>query len=213
MRNKLSLIRDIQTRLSAARIELFRQTCFGPWLQLSDFSADPVLLYTFFDIQEIPAGPTREEMYFRIGTHLLRFSREEFCLTTGLLFGSAPNDPTVSDGFARRTFGDRVPKLEQVQQIFSTIGGAEDHMEDVDAVKVCLMLMVHMFFIGHRKHVKVSPLVIKAIDNMDFWNSYPWGSLIWDITIRQMYRCLATGHRTPETKVTIYGFVFALKVS
>lgn len=206
---------EMKAKLNPNRADLFRQTCFGPWLDMTETTADPCMLCEFFERQTIADGAEPEEMFFRIGQHTRRFGAEDFCLVTGLRFGDPPADPDVTDGVLSRLFvGVRNLKVEHVLGVYSTIGGENDNLNDLDAVRICLMLVVDMFFLGHTKTMKVSPYVKTAIENMDFWNIYPWGMVIWSYTLKGMYNRLTPGAGTVATTyTTLYGFVFALKVS
>lgn len=214
VRARVSLMSEMKLKLTPNRETLFRATCFGPWLDLTDTTADPLLLYAFFQHQSFPPNGTEDEMYFQFGPHQLHFGPADFCLITGLRFGSTPSDPSVKEGFVFRLFGEHKPKLDKVMATYHTLSD-DDGMDDLDAVRVCLMLTIDLFFLGRQGRMKVTKDTLTAIENLGYLNSYPWGSVIWKQTVTQMYDCLRRGAREvgASKKLSIAGFLFGFKVS
>ncbi|XP_024966023.1 cytochrome P450 704C1-like [Cynara cardunculus var. scolymus] len=132
-------------------------------------------------IRLYPALSMDDEMYFQVGEYILHYGREEFCLVTGLRYGSMLTLRRVREGFIHKIFGDRKLMVRDVIHVLGTIGnseGEEDDLEDVDDVRVCLMMMVEIFFLGPQGHLPVTDTLIKAIENFQGWNHFPWGSFI-----------------------------------
>nr|GEY21553.1 phospholipase-like protein [Tanacetum cinerariifolium] len=89
IRAQIAVASDIRTKLiNTPRYALFRETCFGPWLDVQMMTKDPRLVHLILQTEYIPEQPKNDEILFRVGGHELRFGREEFCLITGLRFGT-----------------------------------------------------------------------------------------------------------------------------
>lgn len=67
---------------------MFRNTCFGRWLDIDMVDRDPLLLHYVF-YHEVITGPRREVdgMIFEIESYEIFFGNKEFCLLTNFHFG------------------------------------------------------------------------------------------------------------------------------
>ena len=140
LKSYVPLIREINERLTENRLALLRDTCFGPWLQLEDDSADPLLFPMFLQCQVHPDNVGEHEMLFDVCDHIHRFGREEFCLITGFRFGTIPSVRSSRGGVIARRLG--IEKLTSVSCLhwFFSIGG-DDGYDDDEACRITLLTM------------------------------------------------------------------------
>lgn len=116
---------DIRTQLQDVpdRLEAFRVTCFGRWLDITCTNSDPSLVHLLLQLQ-LPQPNTAQHMMFMVGGRQLKFGREEFLLVTGLRFGDQSwipgPDAIVGIPFCQRVFPDRLSlTVLDVTHVFS----------------------------------------------------------------------------------------------
>ena len=214
LKSKIPYIQKIKNKLNLARQKIFRSNCFGQWLDLTDDSADPALVHSFLQLETFPENVDPETLYYKVGNlPPFRYGPEEFCLITGLRFGE---DPTLSDvagheSAITRIFGTGRLEVKHVVNVFNTIGN-DDILTNEDDVRVCLLVMVDVFFLGREGSLPVTQTFIRAIEDFASWNHYPWGSYIWRPTYSQMHRAIAK-RSDRKKKMMMTGFLFPFKVS
>ncbi|CAI9281093.1 unnamed protein product [Lactuca saligna] len=222
---KLGIAKEILKKLKAssdARLKMFKTTCFGRWLDISTAYGDPLLVHLMLQTQIYPE-PEPTEMWFRVGGYELRFGQMEFCLVTGFRFGHVPSSSETSKSWFRIRLFSRIPsyqslKVSDLLQVFRSKEFAE--LADVDAVRICLLILLEVGFMGHEDKSVVSDRLLCLVDDLVSWNKYPWGSYIWPTTYNQLNRALSkrghhVGVRTTRKRVakyTLTGFVYAFKI-
>lgn len=221
---KLGIAKEILKKLkssSDARLKIFRTTCFGPWLDISTAYGDPLLIHLMLQTQIHP-DPESTDMWFRVGDYELRFGQKEFCLITGFRFGQVPLLETSTSSFRARMFSRislyQSVKVSDLLQVFRSREFAE--LADVDAVRICLLVLLEVGFMGHEDKSVVADRLLYVVDDLVSWNRYPWGSYIWPTTYNQLNRALSkrghhVGVRTTAKRVakyTLTGFVYAFKI-
>ncbi|KAJ9543125.1 hypothetical protein OSB04_022832 [Centaurea solstitialis] len=218
IRARISVAKDIFVKLreSDRRLALFRDTCFGPWLDIRSTDGDPMLIHLILQTQFFPEGSLADDMWFRIGGHELRLGPEEFCLITGFRFG--PMD-ACSQEISGNPFRDRVfPKIParrhvrgfDLRSVFNS--KKFDRIPDLDAVRICLLLLLEVGFSGHQLPEVVSDFLLRLVEDLDAWNRYPWGSYLWALTHPQLKNALPRDRHHSIAQYTLTGFVFAFKV-
>ncbi|GJT90720.1 uridine kinase-like protein [Tanacetum coccineum] len=229
MRGRITVAKDIQSKLlNTPRYALFKETCFGAWLDVQDTTTDGMLVHAILQTQYIPEQPVDDVILFRIQDHELRFSREEFCLITGLPFGSmgqlqemSSDNPFTDNPFRDRVFG-HIPvgkpvALSDVQAIFQN---SLDMLTDLDAIRICLLLLLELGFAGRDPRRAVNVNLLRLVEDLDSWNTFPWGSYIWSFTYHQLRDSIKTRRKShlatlaqgnvPKYKLS--GFIWAFKI-
>ncbi|KAK9069829.1 hypothetical protein SSX86_010225 [Deinandra increscens subsp. villosa] len=219
IRCHIAVARDIQSKLrqGSARSELFRRTCFGSWLDVQSTSNDPLLVHLILQTQYRPVG-SHNALYFHVGGQDLRFGPEEFCLITGMRFGPYH----LGQGGAYITLRERVfgyvPKLKlsHVKHVFDY---SLDQLSDLDAVRVCLLMLLEFGFMGRESKNFVDPALLQLVEDLDSWNTFPWGSYVWKVVYEQLHnkleKCAA---RIPsiatmkQLSYSLQGFIWAFKI-
>ncbi|GJY67353.1 hypothetical protein Tco_0469591 [Tanacetum coccineum] len=120
--------------------------------------------------------------------------RIEFSLLTGFSIGKVIF-PKVKAGdippLVRRLFPEKVPgKYKRPKGVSYNVKGLElldfvkddekwKNISDVDAVRVCLLLMAEHVFMGREtNHVMGKPIMMLA-ENLTAWDNFPWGEYFW----------------------------------
>ncbi|CAL2229224.1 unnamed protein product [Prunus armeniaca] len=103
-------------------------------------------------------GMARVRGIFIMGCDVAQFTRQDFCLITGLRFGEVPE---VSSGekeaFLRCT-------------------------EEDDIYKLALVYFVELVVLGRVKHLNINVNYLTLAEDLDAFNRYPWGSVSFDKT-------------------------------
>nr|GEX83770.1 phospholipase-like protein [Tanacetum cinerariifolium] len=219
---------QILGRLTKNQLALFRTTCFGSWLDVQHTGGDPQLTHLILQTQVFHDPPPPDEMWFDIGGHKIRFSREEFCLITGLRFGSDSHILPWVAGMSNNPFKDRmfpnIPsgqlvKLPDIVKIFDDMHPSVP-MDDHDAVRICLLMLLHMGFLGRQPINIVRDELLMLVEDLDSWNLFPWGSYVWQFTYPQLSKAITQRHDShaaprPQGKLikyTLTGFIWAFKI-
>ncbi|KAI3719845.1 hypothetical protein L6452_20750 [Arctium lappa] len=93
--------------------------------------------------------------------------------------------------------------------------GGMQELSDEDVVRVCLVVMLEIMFMGRELSQVVTDTVIRAVDDLVTFDNYPWGSHIWSHTYRSLHHATARRHLEKKkniNKSTLNGFAHALKV-
>lgn len=193
----------------------FRRTPFGPWLDLAMSGHDPMLVNMFLQMEVSATNAEPDELYFDVYGHALCFGRREFCLITGLRFGppsSLPSLPTES--FVSRVFPDEDPKSLKTSTVYERmmLNYISDLPQD-DAIRVCLVVMVELVFMGRELRQFVNQKVLRAVEDLRVFCNYPWGEYIWGHTFKQMHKAYSRRAKKNELSAwTMSGFTYAFKV-
>ena len=85
-----------------------------------------------------------------------------------------------------------------------------DQNEVYDNVKTYMFYLLETVFLCGDKKKPVNNTNFKFIQNDTMVNSYPWGTLLYDMTIASLRRCVNTNNSS--NTYTIYGFPIAFQV-
>ncbi|GKC77683.1 phospholipase-like protein [Tanacetum coccineum] len=113
------MIPKIKERISSSkkRLDLFKSTVFGKWLDLNEKEYDNHLLnYVLHHQRPGLSKSIDSNILFDIAGYTLLLGRAKFCLVTGFACGKVVFSKTLDDGIAlsiRRVFSDKLKKLEK----------------------------------------------------------------------------------------------------
>ncbi|GJR15590.1 phospholipase-like protein [Tanacetum coccineum] len=191
----------------------FCSTVFGKWLDFLAYSNDNLLLNYIFqhEVKQKQNNDVCPPIRYKIGNNHFEFGRQEFCLITGFAFGKIPKVDTFN-GLQNSHFCDRVfphkiaepLKKVRVSEVLEVIRSPErwSALSDEDSVKVCLLLVSNIVFMGREFKNYIADNLIELVDDLTAWDAYPWGEYFW----RASYR----SSKKIET-YNVYGFVWSLK--
>nr|GFA67758.1 phospholipase-like protein [Tanacetum cinerariifolium] len=112
-------------------------------------------------------------------------------------------------------------KLSDVMVIFDKMCDRSVDVEDNDAVKICLLVLLEQGFLGHQMSHNISDDKLKLVENLsNCWNIFPWGSYIWENTYSQLRYGLhkrkvrhdAKREKGEKIQYTMTGFVWAFMI-
>ncbi|KAI5352394.1 hypothetical protein L3X38_005285 [Prunus dulcis] len=116
---------------------------------------------------------------FLIGCKVAQFTRQDFCLITGLLFGEVPE---VSSGesdeirLQKRYFIDEGITCNALEEAFLRC------IEEDDIYKLALVYFAELVVLGRDKHLNINLNYLTLVEDLDGFNRYPWGSMSFDKT-------------------------------
>ncbi|XP_071700225.1 uncharacterized protein [Rutidosis leptorrhynchoides] len=234
----MSLIREIKNKLTPAQTKIFRETCFGHWLDIKCDDNDPGYIHCLLMNQtdspkkfvingrEICEEP--EELWFRVTRdHVIRCGRCEFCLVTRMRFGPVTSfidwigqersdfDHSVSSRvFIKRHSGQR--HLSEFHDAFF-----KDELKgtDKDKVIVAIALIINLCFLGKQLRDSVNDDMLLLLEDFELMNKYPWGSFLWTKLYNSLHHVLVpykerVADKTRKGVMTYHlsGFTWAFKM-
>lgn len=203
-------------------------TCFGKWLDLKFFDHEPRIIdYILQKQAHVDDHHYDTPLVYSVEGHSLHFGRPEFSLITGFRFG------TVSFGLftsgevkiLSRVFPNRAGVKVSNLDLLSVIEDEEffSKLSDDDAVRVCLLLLLEVVFMGRLLTDHVEDTLLRLVENLEEWNAFPWGEHIWRHLYDQMLNAVQkqkwshlrglNSCRNYIPSYTLSGFVWAFKVS
>ncbi|KAD4585535.1 hypothetical protein E3N88_23136 [Mikania micrantha] len=224
IRCHMAIAKEIRDKLGpgSTRSELFRSTCFGPWLDVRCTSNDSHLVNLILQTQYLPSG-NQNALFFLVGGWELRFGPEEFCLITGLRFVPLNQTHHWRQGMTNMTFRERVfgnvragLQVWDLKNVFSQF---LDQSSDLDAVRLCLLMLLEVGFMGCESKSLVDLSLLQLVEDLDSWNAFPWGSYAWKATYEQLHDALAKRSArltciptTQQFRYLLHGFIWAFKI-
>ncbi|KAI5327394.1 hypothetical protein L3X38_026790 [Prunus dulcis] len=116
---------------------------------------------------------------FLLGCDVAQFTRQDFCLITGLRFGEVPE---VSSGesdrirLRERYFIDEGITCNALEEAFLRC------TEEDDIYKLALVYFAELVVLGRDKHLNINLNYLTLVEDLDAFNRYPWGSVSFDKT-------------------------------
>ncbi|GKD39247.1 phospholipase-like protein [Tanacetum coccineum] len=223
----------------------FLSTVFGKWLDFPAYSNDNLLLNYIFqhEVKQEQNNDVCPPIRYKIGNNNFEFGRQEFCLITGFAFGKIPKEDTFkglqNSPFCDRVFLDKIAeplKKVRVSDLLELIRKPKMWyaLSDEDSVKVCLLLVSNIVFMGRESKNYIADNLIELVDDLSAWDAYPWGEYFWRGLYRRLVNVISR-HKdvvmlknkknvslTNKTKkidsskkietYNVYGFVWSLKI-
>lgn len=184
----LRVIHEIRDKLTRNQRRLFRQTCLGYFLKVGNIQVSGNLVHHVL-LHELDRDGSNEEMWFAFGDTHIRFSRQEFCLITGLFFGSYPVYEGGNDRLLHQYFEGRMRfKLREVDHIYAQLDF--NQIDDTDAVKLSLYYLVDRCLLARPGHYHADIWLLRIVDDLTAFNQYPWGTIVWRYTYRSVSRIM-----------------------
>ncbi|GMN59529.1 hypothetical protein TIFTF001_028618 [Ficus carica] len=120
-----------------------------------------------------------DALCFGLGEAVGRFSINEFCLITGLNCVGSTLLPIVESRLITRYFSTlRGVSRENLEVQMSNAKFDNDD----DAVKLSLLYIMFSIPLSNASAVKIGPQFFALADDLDAFNSFPWGVLSWEAT-------------------------------
>ncbi|GJU87644.1 phospholipase-like protein [Tanacetum coccineum] len=224
---KIEVVKEIREALTPTQVEIFEKTCFGHWLGVGLKKNSQLLIHTLLTCM---VDGKENELSFLVLGKRIHFRRQEFCLVTGLRFGCNMYMKKWVKNLTDNPFRNRIfphieakvsVKLSDVIDIFDKMRKRSLVLEDNDAVRICLLVLLQQGFLGHQLLHNVSDDMLKLVEHLsNCWNIFPWGSYIWEYTYSQLRDALrkrklrhdAKREKGEKIQYTMTGFVWAFMI-
>nr|KAJ0188898.1 hypothetical protein LSAT_V11C900483480 [Lactuca sativa] len=212
--------------LDDARRVIFRDTVFGYFIDVPRLQGDALLFHKIF-LHQIRPDPVLspdgiKRLYFRVGNTKMVYGPEEFCLITGFNFGEYPKNIGRKESekllsskkrclLRERLFPDHTNSSVKIGDLKRLILNRTFlALDDVDAVRV---FWVKKLMIGCHK------IGFFLAEDLDLWNSFAWGSYLWDFTYvdledtwNKIHNYLSLSERGQTLKYSVSGFTAPIRI-
>ncbi|CAL9028733.1 unnamed protein product [Prunus brigantina] len=175
-----SSLAAIRAKLSAEQLEQFKTSCFGHLLNINKIQFSGQIVHGVV-LRRVAGQGVKDldGLSFLIGCDVAQFTRQDFCLITGLRFGEVPE---VSSGesdeirLQKRYFIDEGITCNALEEAFMRCT-----VED-DIYKLALVYFAELVILGRDKHLNININYLTLVEDLDAFNRYPWGSVSFDKT-------------------------------
>ncbi|KAK2663250.1 hypothetical protein Ddye_001824 [Dipteronia dyeriana] len=189
-------IRLIKLCLSPKQLDMFKETCFGHFLDVSDMVLSGQFCHHIL-LRECHVKNEEENsscLWYHVGNGMIRFSPMEFCLVTGLAFGeyseSTSNLFNRKNSRLRRSyFQESKVSVKMVIDWFRNLI-PNNNNSDEDMVKLALILILEMTLVGKDDRNAILYWALELVDDLDAFNKFLWGSFIYARTFNSLSSCL-----------------------
>ncbi|KAK2638105.1 hypothetical protein Ddye_025900 [Dipteronia dyeriana] len=130
-------------------------------------------------LQELDHDGSTDEMRFLLGNHVVRFSKVEFNLITGLRFGVVPDTSiyvAVENDIYQRYFPahDEV-SLDDLRVVLTL----REFQQAYDAVKLCLIYMLNWILMGVDERLKIPVWQFRLVEDLNAFDAFLWGAHVY----------------------------------
>ncbi|KAM6556000.1 hypothetical protein CsatB_003019 [Cannabis sativa] len=176
------VVKNINSKLTKDQRKLFRDTCFGYFLDSHPVGFQSQLVHNALHREVYQKN--EKEMWFKFGDENFRFSLAEFAVVSGLLcVGDADLSKYThrENAFVDRYFCDQTVTVSAVEHRFMY----SDFKSDEYAVKMAVLYLVTNCLISSVYSKKV-PVEILNIIGVDEYGSFPWGIPVFELTLHNL---------------------------
>ncbi|GJU10593.1 phospholipase-like protein [Tanacetum coccineum] len=169
---KIDVVKEIREALTPTQVEIFEKTCFGHWLGVGLKKNSQLLIHTVLAC--MVEGKANELLFLVLGKRI-HFRRQEFCFVTGLRFGHNMYMKKWAKNLTDNPFRNRIfprieakvlVKLSDVIDIFDKMRKRSLVLEENDAVRICLLVLLQQGFLGHQLSHNVSDDMLKLVEHL-----------------------------------------------
>ncbi|CAH9146957.1 unnamed protein product [Cuscuta epithymum] len=190
--NLSEVAKRIKVQLNQQEIEQFRDTVFG-WIldieHMPRISGQLSIAFVANYIEEFNGTTEKTIIRFHIGNSVIGFTKDDLAIVTGLNIGREfPNILDVPGGdLCRRYFGSKKIILRQdIIQAMEEYNSEYPRTQKEDGIKLALLYVLAHGFLGNQYSHRLPGKYINLVENLDTFNSYPWGEDVWDDLVTNM---------------------------
>ncbi|KAL6513407.1 hypothetical protein OROGR_020893 [Orobanche gracilis] len=202
----------------AAGNQAFRESCLGHFIreEWGGFVSNAAL-HALFSNEVVRPDAQADEFWFRIGRRLIRFSRFEYALVTGMRFGDSDFDIHGDDVHIEGSVYDRYPilssggqMLDRIRDRFATVYFRQ---QSGDALKVAKVLCVSYLLFGFDggKHIADRWLWM-LVEDQTRWESFPWGGYSYQILVTYLREIPIEVPAGLDPSYHFYGNIYAIMI-
>ena len=188
--NMYDVVSLVSQKLSVTQRELFEETCFGHLMDMKPMILSAQIIHQLVARQadvDVGQDDLDDQIFFDFVGNLTCFSKLDFALITGL---KCHGDPTpakwkTSKGFIDRVFNAKKGlTYSELDTLFKTSFKVDS---DEDVVRVALLYLLTHGLMTHQKNHKIPDFYLQLVDDLETFNNYPWGAIVFDETKRSLH--------------------------
>ncbi|KAL6577360.1 hypothetical protein OROMI_011636 [Orobanche minor] len=166
-----STVGDIRCCLESFGKQAIREmakSAFGHYMKLPDIVTGSGKVLHYMISRQVTARPELDKtsLWFKVKGKVLRFSRVEFVLISGLKFGRAKTNPYMMN--------DKSP----IDSVYARL---------LDSIPILPVLMDSMYVVGlDPNKTKIPNWMWALVEDDEAWEQFPWGSLSYQFFIGQI---------------------------
>ncbi|KAL6511753.1 hypothetical protein OROGR_021350 [Orobanche gracilis] len=217
----LGIVKTIIVELSSVgedTIREFRESCLGHFIreEWGGFVFNAAL-HALFSNEVVRPDAQVDEFWFRIGRRLIRFSRFEYALVTGMRFGDSDFDIHGDDVHIEGSVYDRYPILNSGGQMLDRIrdrfATGYFRQQSGDALKVAKVLCVSYLLFGFDggKHI-ADRWLWTLVEDQTRWESFPWGGYSYQILVTYLREIPIEVPAGLDPSYHFYGNIYAIMI-
>ncbi|CAN4102054.1 unnamed protein product [Withania somnifera] len=174
----------LKEKLDAKQIQLFRETCFGHFLDLPPVVVQNQLMHSLL-LREV-VEEEDDVLWISVKGVRLRFGLVEFGTITGLkctgdadkCYDSSGTGHLINTYFSSEL--NRVPKQSLIECVHNKRWKSDD-----DAVKIAVLYFIHTFLFSTLKCKNISREDFELVES-GAYETYPWGKAVFEATLKSM---------------------------
>ncbi|KAL6495784.1 hypothetical protein OROGR_030347 [Orobanche gracilis] len=218
---RLGIVKTIIVELSSVgedTIREFRESCLGHFIreEWGGFVSNAAL-HVLFSNEVVRPDAQADEFWFRIGRRLIRFSRFEYALVTGMRFGDSDFDIHEDGVHIEGSMYDRYPILSSGGQMLDRIRDrfATEYFrqQSGDALKVANVLCVCylLFGVDGGKHI-ADRWLWTLVEDQTRWESFPWEGYSYQILVTYLREIPSEVPAGLDPSYHFYGNIYAIMI-
>ena len=205
----INLIKEV---LNDSQLGLFRETCFGYFLELPKFEVQCQLIHSLL-LRELKQ-PNLYEFYFDVSGKRLKFGVDEFALVTGLrcVGNSMLSSVLLEENRLITKYFGGLKKINKQSVHECLLSKRWDN--DEDCVKIALIYFIEVFLMSSPMEKMVSRRTFDLVES-GFYNEYHWGKDVFHLTMEYMKGNLFSSENKKKSDWTFYrlnGFPYAVQI-
>ncbi|KAL6559231.1 hypothetical protein OROHE_006600 [Orobanche hederae] len=198
--NTVKDIRSVLESFSKKTVKQLRHSTIGAFMKLPDTVSRSGKALHYMISRQVTPKPEVDEtaLWFKVKGRILRFSRIEFALITGLRFGPTPANfqPYKSHRIPRNSvftklLGNKELLIAYIRTKFINkkfeLKKVEVKGSEADYLKMAKVLLACLYVLGLDPNKnKVPEWMWALVEDDEAWEEFPWGSYAYQILIQQI---------------------------
>ncbi|VFQ60320.1 unnamed protein product [Cuscuta campestris] len=216
--NVNEVARQITSKLTEDELKRFRTSAFGVILDVLDcpwISGQLLIHLVGSTVRPADGGGSKDVLKFQLLGREVVLTKAQFHLITGLKMGGLRGrmDNGACGRFASRYFySSKSVKRRDISKAFISFNRDAEGTMPNDALKMALIYALANSFLGNQPSVNLPMCYLNLVDDIDEFNSYPWGDDVWSELVDHVYRCAVCIEKGGSSRPTFGGYMFALQV-
>ncbi|CAA0813876.1 Unknown protein [Striga hermonthica] len=213
-RCNLKVVREVFDKLDDAHKDRFVESCFRQLINILELILS-LLVHQVLRRTLKASENDKDAVWFRFGEKEARFGLQEFCLVTG--FKMAANDENAYEvpkynSLLLQLFKEKKGKIKRndLLEKFHEL----DNEEDAETkYKLGLVTVLEHVVLSAECETLVDERWFNLVEDLEKFNSYPWGNLSYQQTLKLFQRTSFGKGKNPKSiKYSLHGFPLAIMI-